>query len=476
MKLKHHTGRTLRRGLATGMLLTLAGAVTAQEKKASAGLLNDWLREQQPAAAAWDVGGQLRARYDAKNGAGAFPNRDFIRSGQDNDNHYLLLRERLHVGYRPVPWFAAYVEGRDSSTTGDDRNPNSEADQVDLHQAFVTLGDPRAFPVTLKLGRQEMQYAEERLVGVTDWNNLRRVFDAAKLRFQNEHVWVDAFSGRVILPRDHHFNVPNDYDWFSGVYGGSRTLAPWQESEFYFLMHNVAPGSPTAVGTVGGAAARDIYTFGSRVKSLPGRLKGWDYTGELAVQFGSISSAAGWLEHHALALDLSAGYTWPDAFGSPRLGVGYTYGSGDSDPTDNQNETFDLLFGTNHKLYGFMDLWGLRNISSPRLQASLKPHKRVGLTADYHVIWLADNRDFFYSESAAARTLNGYGRNTQFGGFIGSELDLVAAVNLPCGTDLQVGYGHFFTGDYIRKSVSTVPANGGATDADWFYVQLRFNF
>lgn len=32
--------------------------------------------------------------------------------------------------------------------------------------------------------------------------------------------------------------------------------------------------------------------------------------------------------------------------------------------------------------------------------------------------------------------------------------------------DLQLGYGHFFPGEYIRGSVGSVPANGGATGAD----------
>jgi hypothetical protein len=39
-----------------------------------------------------------------------------------------------------------------------------------------------------------------------------------------------------------------------------------------------------------------------------------------------------------------------------------------------------------------------------------------------------------------------------------------------------VGYGHFFGGEYIKQSVESVPANGGAVDANWFYVQAKFTF
>jgi len=42
--------------------------------------------------------------------------------------------------------------------------------------------------------------------------------------------------------------------------------------------------------------------------------------------------------------------------------------------------------------------------------------------------------------------------------------------------NFQAGYGHFFIGDYIKQSVGSVPANGGAVDADFVHVQTTFNF
>lgn len=41
---------------------------------------------------------------------------------------------------------------------------------------------------------------------------------------------------------------------------------------------------------------------------------------------------------------------------------------------------------------------------------------------------------------------------------------------------LQAGYGHFFVGDYIKESVATVAANGGAVDANWVFVQTTISF
>jgi hypothetical protein len=41
---------------------------------------------------------------------------------------------------------------------------------------------------------------------------------------------------------------------------------------------------------------------------------------------------------------------------------------------------------------------------------------------------------------------------------------------------VRTGYGHFFIGDYIRRSINSVPANGGAVGANWLYMQISMDF
>ncbi|MEZ0389508.1 MAG: alginate export family protein, partial [Verrucomicrobium sp.] len=176
------------------------------------------------------------------------------------------------------------------------------------------------------------------------------------------------------------------------------------------------------------------------------------------------------------ALTGTVGYTFKDTWAKPRLALGYDYASGDSNGTDSKYETFEPLFGTNHSFYGVMDLVGLRNLNSPRVSVSLKPTKKLSLAVDYLLFWLADDKDSFYPESGSARSGNGYGKNPQYSSFVGSELDIVAKYAVNPNTEIHLGYGHFFVGDYIKSSVDSVPANGGASDADWVYLQAVFNF
>jgi hypothetical protein len=450
----------------------------AQASAPSAGLVNDWLRHQSPGFEPWSFGGQFRMRFEHRENqaiSGVPGAVDFT----DHDNTYLLLRQKLHLGYAPTPWVSLLAEGRNSTAHWDDRTPSPDQDRVDLHQAYIRLGDAKQFPLTATIGRQEFSYGDERLVGAFDWHNVGRVFDAARLRADADIGWAEAFVGRIVLPRDRHFNIANDYDYFSGLYTSSRTVIPRQETQLYFLARNVGEQSPEALGTglpplLRGASPRNVYTLGLRMRSLPGQYNGWDYSLEAAGQFGQYRFTADSpsLDHAAFAVHSGLGYTWSDLHGTPRLGLEYNFASGDDDPTDDRHGTFDNLFPTNHKFYGYMDFFSWRNIHNGRLASSWKPMRKLTLTGDYHAFWLADTRDYFYQVNGAPRTAGGYGLHPEAGSYVGSEINFVASYALRPYMNVQGGYGHFFTGSYVRD----VLGSGRARDADWIYSQLTFNF
>lgn len=499
-------------GLATVLLVAVpavadsAGAggattnVVSAPAVASSSLLNDWLRKQSEEARVWDIGGEFRLRYENFEGAvraasaitsvpagpkplttPVNPNTDFIARGQVNSSDQLLLREKLHVGWSPISWCTVYAELRNSTSDWDRRSPVPDEDTLVLQQAYTSLGDPMQFPLVVKIGRQELIYGDQRFTGNSDWSNLGRIFDAAKLRFINDLFWVDAFVARVVVPYQDHFDENSSYDTFSGIYASSQKLVPWQETEFYVFSRNASaeavsasafdvPGTPST--------ARDIFTFGFRVKSLPSKLAGWDYSLEAAGQLGTIynSTLKNRLDQHAYAIFAAGGYTWTNAWASPRLGVGYDGASGDSNPNDRKNQTFDNLFLTRHSFYGVMDLFCERNAHIPRVSASLQPLKNLTLSADYRAFWLADTADYLYPVSGSGRSSNGYGIHPTYDSFVGTELDFVANYTVRSWWNLQAGYGHFFVGGYIKQSVGSVAANGDAVDANFVYVQTTFNF
>lgn len=445
--------------------------------------------------AKWDLGGNDRLRYEAKQGF-AIPGKagsvDFRDHGADANNDYFLNKLRVHVGYTDK-WWNAYVEARSSIASSDERfayanapavtqtikrqGDGPESDTLDLHQAYVTLGNHKEFPVSLKLGRQELSYGEERLIGAFGWNNIGRVFDAAKARWQNAWFAADIFTSRPVIPVDGKFNVENDYEWFSGIYL-TTTKVPDNTLELYILSRNVgrnairsevSPQFPQPT-------ARDIYTFGGRLKSLPDRFGKFDYTLEGAYQTGDFAATATSkrLDQDAFMVSAQGGYTFGGLWASPRLGAEYSFSSGDSNPNDGKHQTFDNLFPTNHKFYGYMDFLSLQNIHNIRGIFQLKPTPRFHVALEGHGFWLADTRDYFYNVGGGPRTTGGYGLHPTYSNFVGTECDIIAGYAVSRFAQLEVGYGHFFTGSYIQQSLAAPTA--GSRDADYLYLQTTIAF
>lgn len=449
------------------------------------GFINDYLRKQDPYYANWDIGGSFRMRYELKeNGLGLPPANDFRRTGVDNDNSYFSSKLLLKVGYT-ARWWNFLVEGRNSSTSGDDRNPNLESDgPLDIHQAFVFVGNHKEFPVSLKLGRQELSYGDERLVGAFAWHNIGRVFDAAKVRWQNAWFAADAFSSKIVLPDDNNLNGWNDYNYFSGLHLTTKKI-PKNLTELYFFARNDERGStaanPGAFPPFQYAApfARDIYTVGARFRSATNELGNWDYTVEGAYQFGNWKPAAASArqDHQAYAFVANLGYAFAETFGTPRIALEYAFGSGDSNPNDNKHETFDNLYPTNHKFYGYMDYFSWQNLHDVRAIYQMKPHPQVTFSLEGHLYWVADTADNLYNVGGVARgagpSAAGFGRNPGYDNFIGSEIDVVVGYSINKFAMLEGGYGHFFPGSYVN---STWQNSGGSAAGDWFYLQTVIRF
>lgn len=474
-----------------------------------AGFINEWLRKEDPDMNAWDFGGAERLRfvdYEGYNipgepGTPAKANNDFRAQGADTANSYLMSRLRFHAGYTDT-WFGAYVEGQSSLESDDERwayfaNPlpkgevnrqgyGPEEDAINLHQAYVTIGNPSAFPLSLKVGRQILSYGEERLVGAFDWNNIGRNFDAIKVSLNTEWIAADFFTSREVIPQDGRFDTDNDHELFSGVYATTLKI-PATVLDLYFLSRNASAQALTDVPSpqFPQPSARDIYTVGGRVTSRPGGICNWDYSVEGAYQFGSFrDTRAGApttrLRQDAFMAVVQGGYTFTNTWADPRLGAEFDYGSGDDNPKDGTHGTFDNLFPTNHKFYGSMDFVSLQNIIDAGMNLSLHPCSRVTTTLMGNFLWLADTHDSFYAVNGTPRggtattPGTGYGVNPTYNSFVGSELTAIAGWAVTSWAQLEGGYGHFFHGDYLSQTWSA--AGFGARDADFAYAQLTFKF
>ena len=457
------------------------------------GFINEYFRAQDPYMNQWDFGGDWRERFEAKEHLGVqgrLGGVDFRDHGVDVDNEYLLTRIRFHAGYTEK-WWNVYAEAQGSLETSDERAAYAnvpavtgttkkigygpESDLLDMHQAYATFGNHKEFPLSLKVGRQELAYGDERLIGAFGWNNIGRAFDAAKVRWQNAWGSVDFFSAMPVVPRDTQFDMPNNQDVLSGAYASTLKI-PKTILEGYFLARNASRQAINffASPEFPQPTARDIYTVGGRLKSKPGELGAWDYTLEGAYQFGDFAATAttARLTQDAFMFCLQGGYTFADWWATPRIGAEFNYSSGDSNAADGTHGTFDNLFPTNHKFYGSMDMVSLQNIQDAGVNLTLKPTPRTSIAFMGNALWLADSHDNFYTVTGGTRPAP-YAINAGYSEFVGTEFTAVAGYAVTRYAQAEVGYGHFFTGDYVHQSLASV---GGDRDGDWVYVQTTIKF
>jgi Alginate export len=479
------------------------------------GVINDKLRASDPYMNAWDIGVNVRARFENKDDAGATSagqNWDFSNNGsgnaRDNNNNYTLARVMPRVGYTDK-WYQAFVEGRSSSAFDDERNNTPTApgkgllehdSDMNLHQAFVFVGNHKEFPVSLKLGRQELVYGDQRQVGHFRWNNNARTFDAAKVRYQQKWFGVDLFTGSVVLNDNHNFNKSHyDTDQFSGAYFNFPTLSKNNLVEAFVYNRNVERGSATEdyAGVplpFRNPNVQDLYTAGFRVKSKPGAFGPWDYSAEVMHQFGTINNqavagtyvgpvaapaailGARERDQDAYSAILGLGYTWTESAMQPRLAFIYSYASGDKDRLNGQSGTFQNQFATTHLHYGYMDLNSLQNLHDLRLAYTFKPISTVTVALEAHQHFLDTTEDYWYNVGGVARNGGGYGvpgtAGTGSSNSLGQELDLLIGWYPRIDTHVELGVSHYFRGDYIKESLSD---NGGSKDASYVYLQLTLN-
>ena len=188
----------------------------------------------------------------------------------------------------------------------------------------------------------------------------------------------------------------------------------------------------------------------------PKKLHGFEFAGR-----GRVSErrgAATWRSTLSPRISAASATTIEHAYVQHRLWAEYNYASGDTHAGDGSTETFQNLFPTNHKFYGYMDLFSWQNLHNPEISLRVAPMKNVTAELDFHGFWLASTDDSWY-RSNGLTTVRPISPNAS--NFVGTELDFVLNWNVNRRLSLQMGYCHFFAGDYLADTGASDGANFG---------------
>jgi len=401
-----------------------------------------------------DVGAGLRLRGELQE------NLDVRRYGTGARDLLLLERVRLEFGASLNDGPQLFVQWQDAHELGCDLTakdfPGGSPydNHFDLRQAFLAWPRIGGTPLGVKLGRQAIAFADNRLMGPGEWGNVGRyTWDAAVLTWRSAPVDVDAFYARRVRHDPAAFDRHHFDEDVLGLYS-TLPAGSFRLHLFYFLRMSSAQaeGAPAT-----GLSHR--HAPGISLEGEPG--PGLDVALGLIPQLGRWASRDVFAWGAYLVLGYTAQLPW-----RPRVGLHYAYGSGDAAPADDTTRTFDGLFGAVDVYYGRMNLCAWMNLHDAQLALSAKPSGVLRLSLDYHLLLLAEERDAWYATSGRAQRHDPTG---SAGRLVGQELDLLVAVKATQHAELQAGYALFVPGEFVRET-------GDAGLAHWGFLQANYAF
>lgn len=465
-----NTFETLRKGFRLVLALPLAATLLLVGVSAGAADKSD-SDAPDVAAADWHqilptlrVGGSLRLRAEDQQ------NFRFGSGAAGDDESYLVQQLRANLTWTPTESMTFFVEGQDArirqeNSINDEAIPNLFADHFDLHQAYMDYRSSLAnTPYMVRVGRQQLDFDNGRLVSGLEWENVARVFDGVRLSLGNEKDrTLDMFYTRAVAVR------PGNFDDWEKTFSATRPLATtrYADSDFigmYYsdwkllsaLMPDTRMNAYLYLRDSDEANDR-LWTLGTSAATT---WNDWDADFDMAYQTGDF----GRIDHTAWMMHFGVGYQ-PVWVADSRIGLAYNWATGDGNATDTDHDTFDSLFPSSHDHYGMMNMFSLQNIHNLELSWDMKVLEGAVRVA-FQQYWLdeEDTDSLYDAYLIAQRTAGAAGADTH----AGSEFDIT--FRYPFWNErvvAMVGYAHFFPGSYIDDTgVNRAKANYAFVQAD----------
>ena len=450
-----------------------------------------------------DIGLEYRARHEHRDN-------DFRRA-QENIDDPIALRTRAYLGLKNIlDPFRFAVEVQDSRRNHSDytrSNDTRDVNKADFLQAYLELyykdsifgkddlGNSRPFWV--RGGRLAWEALDRRLIARNEWRNTTNTFQGIRANIgEKKNDWqLEAFAVQPVQRFTNQLDEVDQAQHFYGIVGDWRG---WSEyitlQPYYFYLkqdgrkveydgngnaysdRSVYSGLRQAQAQVD----REIQTGGLRAYGvLPGTQ--WDYDVSYSKQWGNVQRFVGasvpagryiTVDHDAYAYNAEVGYTFKEHSWKPRFSGSYGVASGDhittgTDTSDSQG--FDRLFGFGRP-WSSNDYIQMSNIRAAKLRAEFEPKvpflNNVKVDTGFSWYRLDDATDR-WSAAGLSDVTGAAGRD------LGKEFDLRVRFPINNHASLNLGYAHFWGGDFVETTARKVAGQAGRSDSsNFFYTEL----
>ncbi|TYP94832.1 Alginate export [Fodinibius salinus] len=386
------------------------------------------------------IEGEFRPRTEYRNGYRQ------LRTTATEPAFFTSQRTRLSLQYQSEN-YKVKVAGQDVRVWGE-VNQLQDNSNVNIHEAWARINLSEM--IQLKMGRQELVYGSQRLLGSVNWTQQARSHDALVLKFQQPqaHFSVDiggAYNQEAENVFGNTYGLNNykilSYAWLQKGFGS------WNMSAL-FLTDGFEP-QPDATNfryTTGGHLA-----YGNQP---------WKFSGSAYYQSGDDLTRN---NISAYMFEFKGSYSWA----SFRLEGGYDYLSGGkASDTNPARHTFNTLYATNHKFYGHMDYFlniptdtqggGLQDL---HLGTNYEMTNKADLGLTYHYFALANELPNFQNS----------GQSTEQ--YLGSEFDLSFAYQFSEDISFKLGYSMMLS----TSSMDRLQGRNGKESQQWGWVMLQIS-
>jgi hypothetical protein len=304
----------------------------------------------------------------------------------------------------------------------------------DLKLAYLEAGDPEKHWISVRFGRQLINY-NNTIIANSEWRDQGRSYDAIATNVHFGRFRTGIFAAYPVITRDSGVSRHQDGNTISGVYGRIDDLIPKSEIEPFVLQRR----QPVSGGN------QNEKAFGLRLKGkLIDRL---DYSSEVIVERGSVGTNS----IRAWGTSLGVAYRMDSLQWHPRVFAQYDFATGDGQPSDRIHRTFDTMYPTAHDRFGITDLFGWQNIAAARGGITVEPRHRWTISTQYLNFSLAAAADGIYNSSGGLILRDVTGKS---GTHIGEEIDVYTWYELNAHLNVGGGVGRMMGGSFLSHLTS----------------------
>jgi len=409
------------------------------------------------------VSGQLRTRAEFRDGQGAPLSKGAYPAFFISQRTRLIFRYNMYRLKFGLDLQDARVWGQDVSTIN--RTTTANNNGLMLHQAWaeILLTDTtlKNQALSLKIGRQELVYDDQRLLGNADWLQQARRHDAAVLKYETGSWMIhlagaynqnqENASGTIYnsVPPGNYTASTNGgvmYKSMQFLYAGKKLKDG--NASFLFFTDQFSKSDTSVVAPfqtgIWARATTGLYLNDTIAKKLA-------VTASAYYQFGKNATGQN------LSAELFSGSLQYSISKKFNAGPGIDYTSGGTSGTT--SNTFDPLYGSPHKFWGSMDYFyaaspfGKGGLTDYYFKTKYKASDKFWLSADIHQ----------FSSAARVGTFN----TKSFG----QELDITTSYSLTKVIAFEGGYSHYWSTALLTSPTVKNVVNA-KSEANWGYLML----